>query len=97
MNVFMLNGKLEYKVNFIISENSNNISSILYEEWFTKQVSLSKCIWIGNGVSEQYHLKVNKITKDMYLDIGNDFGYVINDGMAELTKLLTSINIVQGE
>ena len=62
VNVFMLNGQLSYNMKFIIVENINNLNSILYEEWFSKQVSLSNSIWIGNGVSEQYHLKINKIS-----------------------------------
>ena len=97
VNVFMLNGKVEYNINFIIIEDINNLNSFVYEEWFSKHVSLNNGIWIGNGISEQYHLKLNKISKEMYSDIGDDFGYVINDSKAKLTKLLTSINNIQGE
>ena len=31
----------------------------------------------------------------MYSEIGNNFGYVINDGRVTLTKVLTSINEVE--
>ena len=95
VNVFMLNGKLSYNINFILVEDINNLSSISYEEWFSKQVSLSDGIWIGNGISEQYQLKINKITKEMYSEIGDDFGYAINDGKVKLIKVLTSVNKVQ--
>ena len=95
VKVFMVNGQLAYNMNFIIVEEVGNISSISYEEWFTKQVSLSNAIWIGNGISDQYQLKINKITTDMYSEIGNNFGYVINDGRVTLTKVLTSINEVE--
>ena len=80
-----------------IIENVNNLSSISYEEWFTKQVSLSNSIWIGNGVSEQYILKINKISRDMYSEIGDDFGYVIKDGKAKLIKVLNSIYKIKEE
>ena len=90
----MVNGQLAYNMNFIIVEEVSSISSISYEEWFTKQVSLSNAIWIGNGISDQYQLKINKITTDMYSEIGNNFGYVINDGRVTLSKVLTSINEV---
>ena len=97
VNVFMLNGQLSYNMKFIIIENVNNLSSISYEEWFTKQVSLSNSIWIGNGVSEQYILKINKISRDMYSEIGDDFGYVIKDGKAKLIKVLNSIYKIKEE
>ena len=95
VRVFMLNGKLSYNINFVLVEDSDDLSSIIYEEWFSKQVSLSNAIWIGNGISEQYQLKINKITKEMYSEIGDDFGYSINDGETKLIKVITSINNIQ--
>ena len=90
VKMFMINGQSTYNINFIIVQDCNEIGSIAYEQWFTKHVSLNNGIWIGNGVADQYQLKINKITTEMYSEISNKFGYVINEGKATLIKALTS-------
>jgi DNA segregation ATPase FtsK/SpoIIIE, S-DNA-T family len=77
-------------VYIIISDNADRLSSMSYESWFKKQVSLSDAIWIGNGISDQFLLKISKVTNDMYQEIPDDFGYVVKKGKTQLVKLLTS-------
>lgn len=97
VKIFMLNGQSTYNINFILSEDVSDIGSIAYEPWFTKHTSLSNGIWIGNGITDQYQLKLSKTTSEMYSEIGNNFGYIINEGKATLIKTLTSVNEVQEE
>jgi S-DNA-T family DNA segregation ATPase FtsK/SpoIIIE len=77
-------------VTIIFSEPIDKLSSYTFEPWFQKQVSLSDGVWVGNGISEQYTLKINKITNDMYGELAEDFGYVVNKGKVKLVKLLTT-------
>jgi DNA segregation ATPase FtsK/SpoIIIE, S-DNA-T family len=77
-------------VTIIFSDAVDKLSSYTYEHWFQKQVSLSDGVWVGNGIAEQYTLKINKITNDMYGELAEDFGYVVNKGKVKLVKLLAT-------
>jgi DNA segregation ATPase FtsK/SpoIIIE, S-DNA-T family len=77
-------------VTIIFSDAVDKLSSYTYEPWFQKQVSLSEGVWAGNGIAEQYTLKINKITNDMYGELPEDFGYAVNKGKVKLVKLLTT-------
>lgn len=84
-------GEVAYKVSIIISESITNLSSFTYENWYKSKVSLSDGIWIGNGISEQYQLKLATTTQEMRREIDDNFGYVIRKGKATLIKLLSSV------
>ncbi|KAA0549164.1 type VII secretion protein EssC [Bacillus sp. BGMRC 2118] len=88
MKVFLERGD-SLNVHFIINDRVNKLTSMSYESWFKKQVSLTEGIWLGNGISEQYLVKVQKVTPDMYKEIPEDFGYVITKGKPVLVKLLS--------
>ncbi|MFP7299906.1 type VII secretion protein EssC [Neobacillus niacini] len=77
-------------VSIIFSDPIDKLSSYTYEPWFQKQIALSEGIWVGNGIAEQYTLKINKITNDMYGELNEDFGYAVNKGKVKLVKLLTT-------
>lgn len=83
-------GELDYNVNFIIADSISGISMVAYDNWFIDRVSLSDAIWIGNGITDQYQWKISNVTNDMYQEIGDDFGYVINKGKVSFIKLLSS-------
>ncbi|MEH7181030.1 type VII secretion protein EssC [Neobacillus vireti] len=83
-------------VTIIISDAVDKLSSYTYEPWFQKQVSLSEALWVGNGIADQYTLKISKITNDMYGELAEDFGYVVNKGKVKLVKLLTTAASEEG-
>ncbi|WP_216830392.1 type VII secretion protein EssC [Alkalihalobacterium elongatum] len=89
LKVFLERGD-SLNVNLIISDSVDKISTITFESWFQKQVALNQAIWIGNGITDQYTLKISKITSDMYGEIPPEFGYVVNKGKANVVKLLTA-------
>lgn len=88
LKVFLERGD-SLNVHIIISDQADRLNSIAFEPWFKKQASLSDGIWIGNGITDQYLLKVSKVTNSMYQDIPEDFGYVLTKGKVKLVKLLT--------
>lgn len=91
LRVFLEKGDMICNMNFIIYDSVSNISTVSYESWFKSKVSLTDAIWIGNGLSDQYLLKLSKITNDMYQEIGENFGYVIKKGKAKLVMLISSM------
>ena len=76
-------------VKFIIIERIDSIKNINYEQWFRSQVDLSEGIWIGNGISNQFTLKINTSSRILRQELAPGFGYVINKGKAVVIKLLS--------
>lgn len=91
LKVFLEKGEIDYNLNFIIYDTASSITTVSFENWFKTKVSTSDGIWLGAGITDQYQLKLSKITKNLYEDIGENFGYIIRKGKANLIKILTSV------
>lgn len=87
--VLLEKGNSAYQVHFVLAERAANISAFSYEVWFKEQVAAGEGIWIGDGFTDQYHIKPARITQEMYREIGDDFGYVVRRGKAVQVKLLS--------
>jgi len=85
-------GDKTYNFTFVIQESIANVPNFAYESWYKKHITGTEGIWIGNGVTEQYQLKISKITNNLYDEIGDDFGYSIKNGKPTLIKLLSSMH-----
>ncbi|WP_138755922.1 type VII secretion protein EssC [Paenibacillus sinopodophylli] len=91
LKILLEKGNIVYNVNFIISDAVSSISALSYESWFKTNVSLNDGIWLGNGISDQYQLKLTKMSNELYQEIGDEFGYAVVRGKFTLVKLLTSM------
>ncbi|WP_245243433.1 hypothetical protein, partial [Mesobacillus selenatarsenatis] len=96
LKVFLEKGN-GLNVNLIISDSADKLSSISFEAWFKQHVSLSDFIWSGNGITDQYVMKLGKVTNDMYQEIPPGFGYVVKKGKPTLVKLLSSVESMHEE
>ncbi|MFA5693053.1 MAG: type VII secretion protein EssC, partial [Acholeplasmataceae bacterium] len=76
------------KFSFILVEEINRLKVFEYDNWFKILINKYDGIWVGRGITEQFILKLGRTTKDLYEEIGNDFGYAVNNGMPTLVKLL---------
>lgn len=79
-----------YKIHFILVDTAQQLGSFAYDTWFKRQISGADGIYIGDGVTDQYVLKMNNITKAMYQELEKDFGYMVSRNKPALIKLLTS-------
>lgn len=79
--------KSEFNVFFMISESTLGASKYSTEDWYKEKIQ-GNGLWIGDGVNDQFTLSVSKRTKDMSIDITNEYGFIINKGKANLIKLL---------
>ena len=88
-NIKIMFDKLQsnYNVKFFVFDNNIDIANYSHENWYKKQVNGSG-IWVGDGVTDQYSFAITKRTKDLFIDVNSEFGYVINRGKATLVKLL---------
>lgn len=82
-------------IKIIIAETSKAVSSYNFEKWYKSNVTTSDAIWIGNGITDQYYLKISKTTTEMNDEITNEFGFVINKGKAVKIKVLNNDNEVE--
>lgn len=73
---------------FVLIDNFNKIKSHEYNEWYKNYVSGDSGIWVGNGVGNQYLIKVSASYKSMPNNCGNSFGYLIKQENATMIKLL---------
>ena len=76
-------------IKFIIVDTIDNIKQLAYEKWFKTGVSLSDGIWLGNGISNQFTLKVTTSSRVLREEVQEDFGYIISKGKASLMKLMS--------
>ena len=90
LELILEKGEIAYNITIIVAESIKNVSSMAFEKWYKKHVNSSDCIWIGNGISEQYQFKANKTTAEMHNDIGNHFGFVLVNGKPSKIKILCS-------
>ena len=83
----------EYKkhntVKFILVDNIDKIKNISFEPWFKTNVDLSEGIWLGNGISNQFTLKVTTNSRLLREEVEPGFGYIIEKGKADLIKLMS--------
>ena len=80
------------KITLIAADTAAQLKSISFESWFTQNFILSEGIWIGKGIADQSILRMGTVNKQMTLDYGNDMGFVINEGVANLVKFIDFIS-----
>ena len=90
LRLVLLKSEANYKQHFILVDALSEFNSINYEDWYKKQINGADGVWIGDGMADQYMLKVNKITNELYEEIGDEYGYLLNRNRFTLVKLLSS-------
>jgi len=90
LGLVILKAEAIYKLHFVVADALADYSSYSYEEWFKRQLPGTDGIWIGDGFADQYTLKVNKVTNEMYEEIGDEYGYLLARSRPTLVKLLSS-------
>ena len=76
-------------IKFILVDRIDDIKGLNYEEWFKSSVDLSDGIWIGNGIGNQFTLKVTTSSRILREEVEDGFGYIIVKGKAYLMKLMS--------
>ena len=88
-NTLIENANIVQTIKFIFIDTIDVFKKIEYDNWYKGVAKNSEGIWLGNGIANQYTLKISRITKELQDDIPNGFGYVVKRGMPTLTKFLT--------
>lgn len=75
---------------FVMIDTIDGIKSTSYDPWFKSNADLSEGVWIGNGIANQFTLKVTTNARVLRTEIEPNFGYVIKKGKATLIKFLSN-------
>ena len=81
--------KKKGNIKYLIIDNIDVIKSISFEPWYRGNSDLSEGIWIGNGISNQFTLKVTTSSRILRAEVDQGFGYIIRKGKAALIKLIS--------
>ena len=80
-------------MNFIIIESIDNIRKLEIEQWYKNTVNTSNGIWIGNGINDQFSLRITQKTKDITSNIEDNFCIVLKRGKPVLVKMLEDFKV----
>ena len=83
------NCKSKGNIKIIIIDTIEAIKTLSFEPWYKSNVDLSEGIWLGNGLGDQFTLKVTTNSRILREEIEPGFGYIIRKGKATLIKLMS--------
>ena len=89
-NTIVDNAALTQTIKFIFVDTIDIFKKIEYDSWYKAIVKNNQGIWLGNGIADQYTIKLSKITRELQQELEPGFGYVIKRGVPILTKFLTT-------
>ena len=81
-------GKELEKYCFLLVDSVDKFKKYEYEDWYRSSINNTRGIWVGDGIANQFTIKLAKTTKDLYDEVGNKFGYMVERGAPVLIKLL---------
>lgn len=90
LHVLLENGQAIYNMHFVMADAAASFEEFNAQEWYRRHMKQPEGVWIGDGVADQYTLKINRMSNEYYAEIGNLYGYRISKGKAVLIKSLSS-------
>ncbi len=78
---------------FIILDSVDKIKKNEFENWYKDNVNTSNGIWLGNGVGDQFTIKVNQRIEEFKEDVPYNFCFVINRGKPVYVKYLEKLDL----
>ena len=84
----MTKAKESLKVHFIFIDIPAGFKPYEYESWYKSTINPSTGLWIGDGFAEQYLIKPTKVLQEYYDLIGNNYGYLVENGQVKFIKVI---------
>lgn len=76
------------KVHFVFIDIPSGFKPYEFEAWYKASINPSSGLWVGDGFAEQYLIKPTKVIQDYYAIIGNNYGYIVENGQVKFIKIL---------
>ena len=80
-------------IDFIFIDSVDKIKKIELELWYKTCANTNEGIWIGEGINDQFSLKISQRTPELKQFIGDDFCFVIKRGKPILVKYVTDLEL----
>lgn len=90
LTVLLEKAESSFKLHFVVIDDASQYASFSYQPWYKRHCTGSDGLWIGDGVADQYVIKVGRLTAELYQPLEADYGYLITKGRPELVKLLSA-------
>lgn len=88
LNTLLEKAELHYNIRFVLCDSAKAISGFSGAAWYARHITGSDGLWVGDGITDQYSLKVGKLTNSLYSEIPLHFGYLVRRGKPTLVKLI---------
>ena len=76
-------------IKYIFIDSVDVFKNIAFEAWYKPNADLSDAIWIGNGIGNQFTIKVTTAARILRAELPPGFGYIVKKGKANVVKLIT--------
>lgn len=73
---------------FIVVDSVFKLKNHEYDDWYKAYITKDTGIWVGNGISDQYILRLNSSNRNLVNNCGDSFGYLVKQEEAMLIKLI---------
>ena len=84
----IVDARSKNNMKILVVENIDVIKTISFEPWYKGNIDLSEGIWLGNGIGNQFTLKVTTNSRILRQEIDPGFGYSVKKGKASLIKIM---------
>lgn len=96
LNTLLEKAELHYNIRVVLCDGVKTISQFSGANWYKRHISGNDGIWVGNGITDQYILKIGRLTNLLYSEVAPQFGYVVKRGKPMLVKLIVGENNEEG-
>ena len=76
------------KVHFVFIDIPSGFKPYEFEAWYKSSINTSSGLWVGDGFAEQYLIKPTKVIQEYYDIIGNNYGYIVENGQVKFIKII---------
>ena len=73
-------------INILFIDSSQGLKKLEYEGWYKTVIANNRGIWLGNGISDQFSIKLSKSPRELREVLESNFGYSVKNGIATLIK-----------
>ena len=80
-------------IDFVLIDSVENIKKVEFESWYKECVNPNNGIWLGNGINDQFTLKINQRIEEMKEEVPNNFCFVVERGKPIYVKYIEQFNL----
>jgi S-DNA-T family DNA segregation ATPase FtsK/SpoIIIE len=80
-------------INYIFVDSIDKIKKLEMELWYKNSINSSEGIWLGNGIDDQFSIKISQRIKELREEVPKGFCFVIKKGKPVLVKYVSEFKL----